>query len=344
MSEPRRLALAARIEGIAGPASFQRRLEAGLGARGIGVTYDLAGEAYDAVLVIGATRRSGLLRRARQRGIPVLQRLDGMNWIHRRRWTGLRHFLRAEANNYLLRTTRSRLADGVIYQSEFARRWWESRYGPAPAPSRVIRNGVPLDRFTPDGKARPRPDGVRVVVLEGAIGGGYEVGLTWAAALAEGIARARRSPVQLMIAGRGERPAELQPTRPDVQVAWLGEVAPEAVPELLRSGDLLFSADLHPACPNSVLESLACGLPVVAFDTGAIPELVDETCGIVVPYGADPWRVETPDLDGLGRAAVGVLDAGDRLRVGARRRAVKDFGLDRMIDDYLDALAWPQGA
>ena len=60
---------------------------------------------------------------------------------------------------------------------------------------------------------------------------------------------------------------------------------PNRSPRILRSADLLFSADVHPACPNSVIEALACGLPVIAFDTGAIREIVDDSSGAVVAYG-----------------------------------------------------------
>lgn len=334
------LCLVSRIAGIAGPASFQRRLESGLARRGVAVTYDLDQGDYDAILVIGASRRSRSLSARRASGIPIVQRLDGMNWIHRRRWTGLRHFLRAEANNFLLRSTRSRLADVVVYQSEFVKTWWEHAHGAAPGKSAVIRNGVPLEIFTPSGLARPRPEGIRVVVLEGAIGGGYEIGLRWAEELSRGLAAKAGKEVQLAIAGRlrGRPPDAAE--GPGVQVAWLGEVEPDSVPPLLRSGDLLFSADVHPACPNSVLEALACGLPVVAFDTGAIPEIVDRRCGAVVPYGGDPWKLERPDTAALEAGAVQVLESGDTLRQGARRRAEEAFGLERMVEEYLAVLGW----
>jgi len=333
-----RLRIASRLTGVAGPASFQRRLEAGLRARGHDVVYGLDQIAADAILVIGATRRLAALLRARQRGLPIVQRLDGMNWIHRRRFTGLRHFLRAEVNNWLLRRTRSRLADVVVYQSEFVRRWWEGRFGAAPGRGFVIRNGVPLDVYSPTGETRARGRGTRLLVVEGNLGGGYEIGLEWARRLAAGLAR-HGAAVELAIAGRRlAPPGDASPH--GVEVAWLGEVAPESVPALLRSGDLLFAADLHPACPNSVIEALACGLPVVAFDTGAIPEIVDDGCGAVVPYGGDAWRLEPPDAEGLRRAARRVLDGGERYRRAARRKAEAAFGLDRMVDEYLAALGW----
>ncbi|HET7011164.1 MAG TPA: glycosyltransferase family 4 protein, partial [Anaerolineales bacterium] len=268
-----RLCLLGPREGVAGPAGFQRRFVAGVEKRGHDVTRRLEDLPYDAILISGGTRQLSAVRRAQKNGIRVVQRLDGMNWIHRRARTGLRHFLRAEINNLLLRATR-RAADVVVYQSQFVRDWWERAHGPANGAALVIHNGVPLDVYAPEGPRLSRGPGVRIVVVEANLAGGYEIGLMWAADLARRVRQAIERPLELAVAGRvaGKLRDELAAD----PITWLGLIPPEDIPALNRSADVLFASDLHPACPNAVIEALACGLPVVGFETGALREVVGE--------------------------------------------------------------------
>jgi glycosyltransferase involved in cell wall biosynthesis len=336
-----RLCLVSRIPGVAGPAGFQRRLAEGLERRGIGVTYDLGDAPYDAVLVVGGTRHLVGLRDARRRGIAVHQRLNGMNWIHRRRRTGLRHFLRAELNNRLLRLIRDRLATSIVYQSEFARGWWERECGVAEVPVRVVLNGVPLDAYRPQG-AEPRPaDRVRLLVVEANLDSGYDIGLTWAVELARRLQARSGRDVELAVVGRA--PEDLRrraEAAAKTALTWLGVVPPDSIPLLDRSAHLLFASDVMPACPNSVVEALACGLPVVSFDTGALPELVLGDAGRIVPYGGDAWKLGPPDLEALAAAAAEVVRDNERFRCGARARAESGLDVETMIGGYLSALGW----
>lgn len=341
LARNKRLCLVSRISGIAGPASFQRRLAFGLAKRDVDVCFDLADLPYDAVLVIGASRHIFSLRRVRRAGCRVIQRLDGINWIHRRARTGLRHYLRAELNNALLRWTRDRLADVIVYQSQFVRQWWEREYGRARIPSTVIHNGVPLDLYSPSRESLAPGKTCGVLVVEGNLAGGYEGGLKAAVGLVEGLVKDGGFPAELEVAGKiSERSRVELERRSRIGIHWRGLVAPEFTPDLYRSAHLLYSADIHPACPNSVLEAMACGLPVVAFDTGALPELVNQPAGRIVPYGGDPWRLEPPDVAGLTQAALEILAHQEEYRSGARRRAEAAFGLDRMVDSYLSVLGW----
>jgi glycosyltransferase involved in cell wall biosynthesis len=323
--------------------SFAHKLADGLTRRGVQVAHDPDDPAVTAVLVIGGTRQLTGLWRARRRGVRLVQRLDGMNWLQRRRVAGvrpdLRHFLRAEVGNRLLALIRGRLADAVVYQSAFSRAWWERVWGPTPVPAAVILNGVDLTSYTPVGPERPPRDHLRLLLVEGSLSGGYEGGLTAAVGLAEGLQASQGAPVELQIVGRA--PASLQAAwnrRAAVRLTWQGVVPRADIPALDRGAHLLYSADLHPACPNAVIEALACGLPVVAFDTGALRELVTPSAGRIVPYGGDAWRLDPPDVPGLVAAAGDALAAGETLRQGARARAEACFDLETMVDRYMRVL------
>lgn len=339
----KRICILPRMNGVGGMVSFRGRLVRGLAKLGLLVSDDLDDHPYEAVLVIGGTRQIVGLWRAKRRGVRIVQRLNGMNWVHRLRRTGVRHYLRAEYGNLLLALIRTQLAEHVIYQSEFARNWWDSVRGSTSANTSVTYNGVDLGEFTPAG-SHSRPQGhYRVLLVEGSLMGGYEVGLEVAVSLVERLntahSRQLNKHVELMVVGRvsagvRERWQNLSST----SINWGGLVPGDDIPHLDRSAHLLYSADVNPACPNSVVEALACGLPVLAFDTGALPEMVNGNAGEVVAYGGDPWRLDHPDVKSLSSAAVEILLEGERYRVGARNRAEAVFSLDEMTERYLQAL------
>ena len=331
--------------------SFRYKLAAGLQARGVRVCDGLNDPPYDAVLVIGGTKRLGALWRLRRDGIPIVQRLDGMNWLHRLRrkttGTGWRHFTRAEYGNFILSTIRARLASHVVYQSEFVRGWWERARGSTPVPSTVIYNGVDLASYTPVGPQSPPHDRYRVLLVEGSLMGGYEQGLQVAVDLARKLADEHRigddRPVELMVLGRVA--AELRSkfdnlleSCPGASLAWVGLVPREHIPDFDRAAHILFSADINAACPNSVIEALGCGLPVVSFDTGALPELVKGDAGRLAPYGGDPWQLDDPDVGALAQAVVEVLHDQDRFCAAARERAKEAFNLETMVEKYLEVI------
>ncbi len=71
-------------------------------------------------------------------------------------------------------------------------------------------------------------------------------------------------------------------------------------------------------------EALACGTPVAAYDRGALPEILTDDTGRIVPPG---------DVRALADA---MLEASRLSRVAARARAVGHFDQARMVDAYED--------
>ena len=306
-----------RVEGTGGGATFRQKFEAGLISRGFAVTHDPA-EADEAILVLAGTRSLLPLWRAQRRGVRIVQRLDGINWVHRRKNTGWKHFLRAEYGNFVLSFIRRFLADKILYQSEFSKKWWEDWYGKTSTPASIVHNGVDLDVYSVGRIANPPYPPYKLLVVEGSLGGGYDMGIDNAIRLAETLTEKYNLPMQLVVVGKitDEHRARVESIA-RVPIEWLGVVLGDRIPEIDRSAHLLFSADLNAACPNSVIEALACGLPVAAFDTGALNELVIGDAGRLVPYGGDPWKLDPPDIPALAESAL---------------------GLEKMVDGYLRVL------
>jgi glycosyltransferase involved in cell wall biosynthesis len=331
-----RICIVPRVEGRGGVTSFRLKFEDGLRDRGVDVTYDLSQPA-DVVLVLAGTRKLVPLWSARRRGIPIVQRLDGINWVHRVRWAGVRYTVRAIYGNANLSFLRNRLVDHVIYQSQFVKSWWEDWYRPARVPSSVIINGVDLNRYTPHGLHERPPSHYRLLVVEGSLAGGQNSGLFNAAYLAEALSK--KFKIELTIVGRVDRRSKnrLQ-NQTAFRLRFMGTLPSEQIPWLMRSSHVLFSAEVNPPCPNSVIEALACGLPVVGFDTGSLSELVRSDAGRLVAYGANEWKLEEPDIPALAEVATEVLEDQSRFRKAARERAESDFALDKMVDEYLKVL------
>lgn len=331
-----RICIVPRVDGLAGVASFRLKFEDGLRLRGVDVTYDLS-QGVDAILVLAGTKNLLPLWRASRRGMRIVQRLDGINWVHRARWAGLRYLVRAIYGNANLSFIRARFAGHVIYQSQFIKRWWEDWYSPMRVPSSVILNGVDLSRYTPDGLHERPSQHVRLLVVEGSLAGGLDSGLHQAIKLSSALASKFR--IELFIVGRVDSHTQNKLKHQNAfRIKFMNTVPRDHIPWLMRSSHLLFSAEVNPPCPNSVIEALACGLPVIGFDTGSLSEIIQGDAGRLVPYGANEWKLEIPDITSLATAAVEVLEEQPRFRNSARKRAEAVFGLDKMVDEYLKVL------
>jgi len=342
-SEPdmkKQICMVPKLSGLGGMVSFQAKFIQGLQKRQIPFTFDLSHPENSAILVIGGTRQLFSLWRLKYRGVPIIQRLNGMNWMHKVEKTPLKAFFKAEINNRLLAFIRRNLADAVIYQSQFSQDWWNRVYGATHRPAHVVYNGVDPQTYSPDGPEKPPADHDRILLVEGHLSGANFRGLATAIKLAQILRKDHARNVELMVVGDVSQDliAHSHTLAPETWITWQGIVNQTQIPKLDRSAHVLFSADLNAACPNSVIEAMACGCPVLAYDTGALGEIVQKGAGKVVPYGGDHWQLEEPDLEPLAEACVEVLQNNQAYRHGARARAESTFSLDAMVDAYLQVL------
>jgi glycosyltransferase involved in cell wall biosynthesis len=143
----------------------------------------------------------------------------------------------------------------------------------------------------------------------------------------EAIEIARCSGRRLIIAGiiqdQDYFDAHVKPHIDDNQVQYIGSVGPAERNRVLRQAyALLHPIHFEEPFGLSVVESMACGTPVIAFNRGSMPELiVSGTNGFLVR-----------DVEG----AVEALAQVGRLERAACRRTVEErFSAERMVDEYL---------
>ena len=84
--------------------------------------------------------------------------------------------------------------------------------------------------------------------------------------------------LELLIAGDGEEERSLRELAVSLGVAervrFLGHVEHSELPAYYGAVDILILASIREGIPNALMESIACGTPVVATTAGGIPEVV----------------------------------------------------------------------
>ncbi|MGO8826858.1 MAG: glycosyltransferase family 4 protein [Acidimicrobiales bacterium] len=117
---------------------------------------------------------------------------------------------------------------------------------------------------------------------------------------------------------------EVMPRLDDDQVQYIGPVAAEdRSPFLGEAVALLHLIDFDEPFGFSVVEAMACGTPVIAFDRGSMPELIID--GVTGSLVSD-----------IPSAAAAITQVGQLHRRTVRDMAVQRFSSDRMVDEYVD--------
>lgn len=223
---------------------------------------------------------------ARLRGVPLIVNYRG-----------------GEAAEFLARSERvvrrsMRRAAKLVVPSAFLQEVF-ARFG---MQAEIVPNIVDLARFRPragrDTRAPPAPPHLVVARnLEPIYDN--ETALRAFAAVRQRFPLAR-----LTVAGTGPEQPRLQALAAGMglgeAVHFAGRLDRDAMAALYREADVMLNPSLADNMPNSVLESLASGVPVVSTNVGGVPFLVqNEATALLVPP-ADP--------DAMGAACIRLLE------------------------------------
>lgn len=137
-------------------------------------------------------------------------------------------------------------------------------------------------------------------------------------------------PVHLVVVGEGTERSRLETTARDAGitscVTFLGHR--DDARQWLAGCDVYVNSSISEGISLTILEAMAAGLPVLVTRVGGTPEIVDESCG---------WLVPPRDARTLATILVqsgGNPDAlGDRA-TAARLQVERRFTIERMVQDY----------
>jgi glycosyltransferase involved in cell wall biosynthesis len=199
----------------------------------------------------------------------------------------------------------------------------------------VLWMGVDTDAFRSNGARAYEPNRLHIVTVArlNAVKGHRHA----LAAMRQAVERG--CDVRYTIAGEGPHRAEIEAAIKwhglTDRVEMTGTMSEDAVRALLQRADafVLPSVGLGEAAPVSVMEAMACGLPVVASIIGGTPDMIT--------HGVDGLLVRQGEEQGLADALVQLAqDPEQRRRLGqaARERAVRTFDARQTARRLLEAI------
>lgn len=114
----------------------------------------------------------------------------------------------------------------------------------------------------------------------------------------------------------------------DNNIRFLGQTS--EVVRYYQASDIFVLPSYAEGMSNSLLEAMACGLPVIASRIGGVVDVIED--------GKTGILFEPGDISGLSSALVRLANDAElrqRLGIEARKKMVKDFSIERVAEEYI---------
>ncbi len=230
------------------------------------------------------------------------------------------------ATNMLLATAERRAlerAEIILCDSEDTRRRVGEAYPTQSDKTRVVPNGVDTDLFHPSADESRDNDGCQDVILCVARGLEPRKGIKYLIEALPAVTEVTEAKV--VILGNASQSVKMQIVDAARTLGvlnaidFIDAVSLRDLIQLYQRASVTVVPSTLEGFSKPTLESMACGTPVIGTAVGAVPELLDETSGIVVKPG---------DSNAIADALVALLldkERAQNMGRSARRRVVEHF-------------------
>ncbi len=247
-----------RYQWLGGPATFMQNLQRYLDQH----NYPYLSSLKNAKVVFFPTSFPlPKLDKITRQGAYVIQRLDGIYYPSKHG----EQYLEINCNPQKIYLE---YADAVIFQSRYSQAQCFAMFGEREN-YRIIINGVDKSIFYPSGTPENnRRDGkIRFVTT------GRFRNIDMIEPVVKALDMLRETiDFEFSVIGPVVNP-QLEPYFQRPYIRHIETLPFLEIAEVLRNSDIFIYSHLNPPCPNSVVEAISCGVPIVGFDSGAMSEL-----------------------------------------------------------------------
>ena len=228
-------------------------------------------------------------------------------WQHKKKWfTGVKNMTIVTPSRWLARLAQE------SYLKEYS--------------IQVINNGIDLDVFKPTHSNFREQYGIpgdKYIVLGVSFAWGYRKGLDCFVEMAEKIGER----YQIVLVGTDD---EIDKNLPHNIISIHRTQNQKELAEIYSAADVFVMPTREENYPTVNMEAIACGTPVVTFDTGGSPEMLDDKTGIVV---------DANDIEATKKA---IKDICEKKRCNDEEYIVaysKNFDMKKRFAEYIELYA-----
>ena len=223
----------------------------------------------DYIFVTGASLRNIIpILYKKIRGSKIINRVDGKLWTHKYSKKGHSGYVKSTIQNFLIILFKF-ISDKVIYQSLFIKKSWGIRL--LHNRSVVIYNASHSRFINRSFKENIKPT---LISIEGNINGAFKF---------ENLIEAINEDYSYEIYGNVSKETKTKFIKKK-NFKFFGQVSRNQIKKILKRKKkyIFISLEMKAPCPNSVIEAINHGIPVIGYNNGSMGEIIKKNQGKLI--------------------------------------------------------------